>query len=91
VDAAIFYSILILSRLDNSPLKSLWTFVPAWPIQFVSGAKPGVKRKINQIKSEIETKEKRKKYEQDKRPARTFNIKWQVVGTGWCSMPTTMT
>jgi hypothetical protein len=35
----------------------------AWPIQFVSGAKPGVKRKINQIKSEIETKEKRKKYE----------------------------
>jgi hypothetical protein len=54
----------------------------AWPIQFVSGAKPGVERKINQIKSEIETKEKRKKYEQDKRPARTFNIKWQV-GRDW--------
>jgi hypothetical protein len=42
VGAAIFYSILILSRLDNSPLKS----------------------------------------QQDKRPARTFNIKWQV-GRDW--------
>jgi hypothetical protein len=27
VGAAIFYSILISSRLDNSPLKSLWTIV----------------------------------------------------------------
>jgi hypothetical protein len=52
----------------------------AWPIQFVSGAKPGVKRKINQIKSEIETKEKRKKYEQDKRPARTFNFNFVPIG-----------
>jgi hypothetical protein len=27
VGTAIFYSILISSRLDNSPLKSLWTIV----------------------------------------------------------------
>jgi len=49
----------------------------AWPIQFASGAKPGVKRKISKTKTEVETKEKRKKYEKDKRPARTFNIKWK--------------
>jgi hypothetical protein len=41
----------------------------AWPIQFASGAKPGVKRKISKTKTEVETKEKRKKYEKDKRPA----------------------
>jgi hypothetical protein len=40
-----------------------------WPIQFASGAKPGVKRKISKTKTEVETKEKRKKYEKDKRPA----------------------
>ena len=50
----------------------------AWPIQFASGAKPGVKRKISKTKTEVETKEKRKKYEKDKRPARTFNIKWKA-------------
>jgi hypothetical protein len=37
--------------------------------------KPGVKRKISKTKTEVETKEKRKKYKKDKRPARTFNIK----------------
>jgi hypothetical protein len=41
----------------------------AWPIQFASGAKPGVKRKISKTKTEVETKEKRKIYEKDKRPA----------------------
>jgi hypothetical protein len=54
----------------------------AWPIQFASGAKPGVKRKISKTKTEVETKEKRKKYEKDKRPARTFNIKWKE-GRDW--------
>jgi hypothetical protein len=33
--------------------------------------------KISKTKIEVETKEKRKKYEKDKRPARTFNIKWK--------------
>jgi hypothetical protein len=33
----------------------------AWPIQFACGAKPGVKRKISKTKTEVETKEKRKK------------------------------
>jgi hypothetical protein len=51
-------------------------------IQFASGAKPGVKRKISKTKTEVETKEKRKKYEKDKRPARTFNIKWKE-GRDW--------
>ena len=54
----------------------------AWPIQFASGAKPGVKMKISKAKTEIETKQKRKKYEKDKRPARTFNIKWKE-GRDW--------
>jgi leucyl aminopeptidase len=40
-----------------------------------NASKPGVKRKISKTKTEVETKEKRKKYEKDKRPARTFNIK----------------
>jgi hypothetical protein len=46
----------------------------AWPIHFASGANPGVKRKISKTKTEVETKEIRK------RQASCTDIQYQMEG-----------
>ena len=54
-----------------------------WPIKFINGARPGLKRQAQvisdstQVTSDSATNaEKRFKYEQEKMPKRIFNAKW---------------
>ena len=48
----------------------------SWPIKFIKGARPGLKR-LAQVTSDSATNtEKRFKYEKEKRPERVFNAKW---------------
>jgi len=49
-----------------------------WPIKFVKGARPGLKRPADSATNA----DKRYKYENEKRPERIFNIKW-CEGRPW--------
>ena len=54
----------------------------SWPIKFIKGARPGLKR-LAQVTSDSATNaEKRFKYEKEKRPERNFNAKW-CEGRPW--------
>jgi hypothetical protein len=49
----------------------------SWPIKFIKGACPGLKRP-----AQVTNAEKRFKYEKEKRPERIFNAKW-CEGRPW--------
>ena len=53
------------------------------PIQFASGAKPGVKRKISKTKTEVETKEKKKNTKKTSILHGHSISNGRKVGTGW--------
>ena len=54
----------------------------SWPIKFIKGARPGLKR-LAQVTSDSATNaEKRFKYEKEKRSERIFNAKW-CKGRPW--------
>ena len=49
-----------------------------WPIKIVEGSQPGKKKKANDTDREIGSEwRKRANFEQEKRPERIFNNKWQ--------------
>jgi hypothetical protein len=51
----------------------------SWPIKFIEGARPGLKRPAQVTATNAE---KRFKYEKEKRPERIFNAKW-CEGRPW--------
>ena len=54
----------------------------SWPIKYIKGAPPGLKR-LTQVTSDSATNaEKIFKYEKKKRPERIFNVKW-CEGRPW--------
>lgn len=57
-----------------------------WPIKIVEGSQPGKRKKANDTDREIGSEwRKRANYEQEKRPERIFNNKWQE-GSGIASL-----
>jgi hypothetical protein len=53
-----------------------------WPIKFIKGARPGLKRPAQVTSDSATNAEKRFKYEKEKRPERIFNAKW-CEGRPW--------
>jgi lipopolysaccharide/colanic/teichoic acid biosynthesis glycosyltransferase len=48
----------------------------SWPIKFIKGARPGLKRPAQVTSDSATNTEKRFKYEKEKRPEQVFNAKW---------------
>jgi hypothetical protein len=53
-----------------------------WPIKFIKGARPGLKRPAQVTSDSATNAEKRFKYEKEKRPERIFNANW-CEGRPW--------
>ena len=53
-----------------------------WPIKYIKGARPGLKRPAQVTSDSATNAEKKIKYEKEKRPERIFNAKW-CEGRPW--------
>ena len=54
----------------------------SWPIEYIKGARPVLKRPAQVASDSATNAEKRFKYEQEKMPKRIFNAKW-CEGCPW--------
>ena len=56
----------------------------SWPIKFIMGARPGLKRsaQVLHVSDSATNAEKKFKYEKEKRPEQIFNAKW-CEGRPW--------
>ena len=58
----------------------------SWPIQFMKGSRPGVKRCQQSTEEDTILKKKdRSQYEKNLHPTRSFKVKWQE-GREWLEM-----